>query len=256
VQLCADYLNGDAAAGVKIKKDMTDDDAREANDPDVGAKIEIDTTDDGTGHSDGVKIKMDRGVATRSGAQAPRYHGLRPQIQVSVALSTLLGVDEQPGEIDGYGPIPAELARRLAADPSGTWRRLVTDDLGHLIDYGRTTYEPPADLAQFVIARDRTCRAPGCERPAAKSDLHHVRWWSRGGHTDAANIVPACWGYLPLAGEDPLRRTRRRLAGRPPSRRNHRLDITHRTHLHSPARGLPRRQHHEDQKGHPRQGSR
>jgi hypothetical protein len=117
-----------------------------------------------------VKIKKHTGeVATRPGAQAPRYHGLRPQINVSVALSTLLGTDEQPGELDGHGPIPADLARRLAADPSGTWRRLVTDELGHLVDYGRTTYEPPTDLAQFVIARDRTCRAPGCERPAATS---------------------------------------------------------------------------------------
>jgi len=43
-----------------------------------------------------------------------------------------------------------------------------------------------------VIARDRTCRAPGCERPAAKSDLHHVQWWSRGGHTNATNLVPTC----------------------------------------------------------------
>ncbi|HEU5007753.1 MAG TPA: DUF222 domain-containing protein [Jatrophihabitantaceae bacterium] len=159
VQLCADYLNGEPSPGVKIKKDTAND----------------------TG-----------GVATRSGVQAPRYHGLRPQINVSVALSTLLGMDEQPGELDGHGPIPADLARRLAADPSGTWRRLLTYELDHLIDYGRSTYEPPADLAQFVIARDRTCRAPGCERPAAKSDLHHVQWWSRGGHTNAANIVPAC----------------------------------------------------------------
>jgi len=152
VQICADYLNTDT---VKIKKDTA-------------------------------------GVATRAGAQAPRYHGLRPQIQVSVALSTLLGMDEQPGELDGHGPIPAELARRVAADPSGTWRRLVTDELGHLVDYGRTTYQPPADLAQYVVARDRTCRAPGCERPAAQADLHHVQWWSRGGHTNAANLVPAC----------------------------------------------------------------
>jgi hypothetical protein len=69
---------------------------------------------------------------------------------------------------------------------------MVTDELGHLVDYGRTTYEPPADLAQYVIARDRPAEPPGCERPAAQSDLHHVQWWSRGGETNAANLVPAC----------------------------------------------------------------
>jgi hypothetical protein len=176
VQICADYLNGEPADAVKIKKGTGSEDDTATTDPDAGVKIKMDPV----------------GVATRAGAQAPRYHGLRPQIQVSVALSTLLGMDEQPGELDGHGPIPADLARRLAADPSGTWRRLVTDELGHLVDYGRTTYQPPADLAQYVIARDRTCRAPGCERPAARSDLHHVQWWSRGGGTNAANHIPTC----------------------------------------------------------------
>lgn len=123
---------------------------------------------------------------------APRFHGLRPAVNVSVALSTLLGLDEQPGQLDGYGTVPAALARRLAADPSGTWRRLVTDPVGRLVDYGRTTYRPPADLAQFVIARDRTCRAPGCTRAAVKSDLHHIVPFSRGGHTNAQNLVAAC----------------------------------------------------------------
>ena len=60
-----------------------------------------------------------------------------------VALSTLLGFDEQPGELAGYGPIPADLARRMAADPTGTWTRLVTDELGQLVDYGpRSTGHP------------------------------------------------------------------------------------------------------------------
>jgi hypothetical protein len=135
-----------------------------------------------------VKIEKD----TAGTGPAPRYHGLRPSVQVSVALSTLLGLDEQPAELDGYGPIPAAVARRIAADPTGTWRRLVTDPLGHLVDYGRSTYRPPADLAQYVIARDRTCRAPGCNQPAAKSDLHHTVPWSEGGETNAEHLTPAC----------------------------------------------------------------
>src|SRR6201996_5663138 len=68
-------------------------------------------------------------------------HGARPTVQVTVALSTLLGGDEQPGELAGHGPIPASVARRIAADPTGTWRRLITDPhSGHLLDYGTTRY--------------------------------------------------------------------------------------------------------------------
>src|SRR5262249_30082841 len=76
---------------------------------------------------------------------------------------------EQPGELAGYGPIPAPLARELAGD--GTWRRLVTDPLsGQLLDYGRTTYRPPAGLADFVRARDQHCIFPSCTRPAPPCD--------------------------------------------------------------------------------------
>jgi hypothetical protein len=96
------------------------------------------------------------------------WQGRKPHVQVSVALSTLLGLDDQPGELDGHGPIPAALARRVAADPTGTWTRLVTDPLGRLLDYGRTRYKPPQDLADLITARDRTC---GDVPPGGVTDL-------------------------------------------------------------------------------------
>jgi hypothetical protein len=117
---------------------------------------------------------------------------LRPSIQVSVALSTLLDLDDQPGELDGHGPIPAELARRIAADPSGTWRRLVTDPRGRLIDYGRTVYTPPAPLRRHVVARDRSCRFPGCGRVADRCELDHVIAWADGGPTNDENLAALC----------------------------------------------------------------
>ena len=61
-------------------------------------------------------------------------------------------MDQRPGELAGYGPIPATVARTLAGDPASTWHRLVHDELGHLIDYGRSTYRPPQDLIDFVTA--------------------------------------------------------------------------------------------------------
>ncbi len=122
----------------------------------------------------------------------PEQHGQRPAIQVTVQLSTLLSCDEQPADLDGYGPITAALARRLAADQSGTWRRLVTDDTGQLLDYGRKTYRPPANLTDHVIARDRTCTFPGCRRAAKLCDLDHTEAWTDGGDTNSDNVAPLC----------------------------------------------------------------
>ncbi len=122
----------------------------------------------------------------------PKWQGRHPQVQVVVALSTLLGFDEQPGELAGYGPIPADLARKMAADPTGTWTRLVTDDLGRLVDYGREKYRPPQDLIDHVTARDRTCRGPHCHRHARRCEVDHVIPFSEGGHTNAANLGPEC----------------------------------------------------------------
>jgi hypothetical protein len=116
----------------------------------------------------------------------------RPAVNVTVALSTLLGADDQPGELAGYGAISASMARRIAADPTGTWRRLVTDDLGTLIDYGRTKYRPPADLANHVIARDQTCVFPGCRRQARSCEIDHIVDWDYGGPTNEPNLTALC----------------------------------------------------------------
>jgi hypothetical protein len=115
-----------------------------------------------------------------------------PSVQVTIAASTLLGLDNQPGELDGHGPIPAAIARAIAADPTGTWRRLITDDQGHLIDYGRTVYEPPKPLADFVRARDRECVFPACHRQASSCELDHRRPWHKGGPTNAGNLDDLC----------------------------------------------------------------
>ncbi len=130
-------------------------------------------------------VALARGTSAR-----PAKRG--PAVQVSVALSTLLGMDNQPGELDGYGPVPATLARRLADDPTGTWRRLVTDQHGQLLDYGRSTYRPPANLRDHVVARDRTCRMPGCSRAACRCDIDHVTSYERGGTTCAENAHALC----------------------------------------------------------------
>jgi hypothetical protein len=150
-------------------------------------------TDPRTGDQRRADALVDLGVAALHDPRLPRAQGMRPAIQVTVALSTLVGVDEQPGELAGHGPIPATLARRLAADETGTWRRLVTDPLtGALLDYARSTYRPPKDLAEFVIARDQTCTFPGCNRRAQRCELDHRIPYHSGGSTNPENLAALC----------------------------------------------------------------
>jgi hypothetical protein len=136
---------------------------------------------------------VDIAVAALHDPLLPKAQGLRPAIQVTVAMSTLLGCDDQPGELAGHGPIPAAVARRIARDETGTWRRLVTDPLtGQLLDYGRTSYRPPRDLAEFVMARDQICAFPHCSRPAHRCHLDHSLPYSAGGVTSPANLGALC----------------------------------------------------------------
>jgi hypothetical protein len=123
----------------------------------------------------------------------PEHHGQRPAIQITIAASTLLGCDELPADLDGYGPITAAMARRIATDPTGTWRRLLTDPAtGQLLEYGRSTYRPPQNLTDHVITRDRTCIFPHCRRPARHCDLDHGESWCTGGETCEHNLHPLC----------------------------------------------------------------
>jgi hypothetical protein len=110
-------------------------------------------------------------------------------------------MDDQPGELAGVGPIPAELARRLADDPSGTWRRLVTDERGKLVDYGRTIYRPPAALGDHVLNRDRVCTFPTCDRRAEGCEIDHRIPWAAGGETNAGNLHPLCSRHHHLKDE-------------------------------------------------------
>jgi hypothetical protein len=116
-------------------------------------------------------------------------------VHVTVDLPTLLGLQDNPAELAGYGPIPAELARILAAD--GRWRRMILEpQTGDLLDLGHTSYKPTAELSRFVKTRDRTCTFPCCQRTADHGDLDHQRPYRPGdpesGGTDKANLHPPC----------------------------------------------------------------
>ena len=53
------------------------------------------------------------------------------EVNVTVPLASLLGLTDEPAEIPGLGPVPAEAARALAAD--GSWRAWLTGADGAVV---------------------------------------------------------------------------------------------------------------------------
>lgn len=69
--------------------------------------------------------------------------GVTRGVELKVELGTLLGLDERPGEIAGWGTITAATAHRIAArQHRSQWRFAVVDDDGRLICDGITRARP------------------------------------------------------------------------------------------------------------------
>jgi hypothetical protein len=114
-------------------------------------------------------------------------------VSVVVSLPVLLGVEAGAGQIPGWGALSAQQTRRLALQAGSTLTRIVTDPLdGRAIEASARTYRVPAAMAEQVNTRDRTCRAPGCEIPAAGTDLDHsIEWAPTGSGADGAGGATA-----------------------------------------------------------------
>lgn len=105
-------------------------------------------------------------------------------------LETATGALGAPAELDDGTPIPGSVLARLACDSRIT--RIVFGPEGQPLDVGRAqrTFTGPQRAA--VVARDRHCAYPGCSAPPALCEVHHIRWWSRGGETSVANGILLC----------------------------------------------------------------
>lgn len=67
----------------------------------------------------------------------------RGGVELRVRLSTVLGRDDHPGELAGWGPVHAALALDLATGMAGAqWRFAITNDSGQLVCCGITRARP------------------------------------------------------------------------------------------------------------------
>ncbi|ORW94366.1 HNH endonuclease [Mycobacterium sp. IEC1808] len=120
-------------------------------------------------------------------------------IAVNLVLTdaTLLGGDNAPADLGGYGPVPAAVARAMVAGAladrrsRATLRRLYAHPRsGALVAMESRARLFPRGLAAFIEMRDQRCRTPYCDAPIRHRD--HARPWAAGGPTTADNGMGCC----------------------------------------------------------------
>jgi Domain of unknown function (DUF222) len=132
-----------------------------------------------------------------------RVTGQRAEVADGVAVNlviadeTLLGGDNGAAVVEGYGPVPAAVARRLVdralSDTRSrcTLRRLYRHPKsGALVAMESRARLFPRGLARFIDLRDRTCRTPYCDAPIRHHD--HAQPHRDGGPTSAENGLGEC----------------------------------------------------------------
>jgi hypothetical protein len=125
------------------------------------------------------------------GGQLPEVGGQKPHLVVTVDMATL---SKAPGsraaELEWAQPVSAETARRLACDCTIT--PVFHGAESHQVEAGPSSRKIPAPMRRALIARDKHCRFPGCDMPAAWTDGHHIWHWPDGGPTELPNLVLFC----------------------------------------------------------------
>jgi hypothetical protein len=79
---------------------------------------------------------------------------------------------------------------RMAADANVI--PVLCDYTGGVLAYGRTRRLASAGQRAALAARDGGCCFPGCDRPAAWCEVHHITAWIDGGNTDLDNMCLLC----------------------------------------------------------------
>ena len=119
-------------------------------------------------------------------------------VTVSVVLSddTLVDGGDDAATVEGYGPVPADVARSLITDSLDNdgevaLRRLYARPAGGaLVAMESKSRTFPKALAQFIRFRDDTCRTPYCNAPIRHIDHAHPA--HRDGPTTAVNGQGLC----------------------------------------------------------------
>ncbi len=209
----------------------------------------MEPTNDGTAHLHGLDLPPERVAAItdrinalarnlRGGAEIRTMDQLRADVflgllegnhtgtttgsvDITVDLATLARLNDHPGDLDGYGPVIADIARQVTNGTTDTgcdqqWTYTIIDgDTGMPVTTGITRRRPTAAQQRTIRARNRCCVFPGCRMPAKNCDIDHEVQVVDGGPTTTCNLAPLCrwhhtkrhdvaWTYRKLPDHDHL----------------------------------------------------
>lgn len=122
------------------------------------------------------------------------YSDHRGSVDIRVDLTTLLDLDDRTADLAGYGPVIADIARKVAANNHDSeWRYTVTDPTtGRVIDAGATRRRPTRTQRRYLESVHPSCVFPGCRMPATECDMDHRVEYAEGGSTTVGNLTPLC----------------------------------------------------------------
>ena len=130
----------------------------------------------------------------------PRHR--RQTVRLTAPAALLHALAAETGE-EVEAPELAGARDVVLDEATTTWLRrardaLIASETADPQDHPATTTRerdrrfPGARLAAWVMARDQTCIALGCSRPAEACDLDHTTDWIRGGRTEADDLEALC----------------------------------------------------------------
>ncbi|GAA4021798.1 HNH endonuclease signature motif containing protein [Allokutzneria multivorans] len=122
------------------------------------------------------------------GLDTPAPQG-QTMVYLTMPITALLGLTDDPGMLAGYGPIPTGVAQDIAK--GGIWKRILTDPATGMAEEVSDTYRPSPKQRELINARYPRCTAIGCQQPAHRCDLDHCCPFD-GTNTTIKNLRPKC----------------------------------------------------------------
>jgi hypothetical protein len=120
--------------------------------------------------------------------ESPTHAGEKPHLVITITDTNLINGTGYASLLHTGTPISARTAQRLACDAKiSVWGSINGEEA--LTDGARLFVGKTRRLLEL---RDKGCAFPGCDRPPAWCDGHHVIAWLKGGRTTVGNGVLLC----------------------------------------------------------------